>query len=361
MHKLKQTSENRNMEGQEQHLPQGSTILGGRYRLLQLLYQRPRLNLYLGQRISSPQLGGRDNTYRGKEQGPVVAIRELVLTNLPFHVRKQIEQAAHQEFVSPMALSFPRLVNPGDRLFIEGERHYLVMQLSETRTERYSTPITLAELLRQPEWPSWLDTTMALTWGVQLCRIVARLHRRGVISGDLDPNTVLVDGKGVAAWSPVLLASWPPPTQFWPVSATVSSKTEQCDQIFPIAMKTTNNAFVAPEVIQGGCDERSDVYSLGALLYLLCTHYAPAAAMRRGYAELVGAYVGCQGTGSANDARSYGSDPLYSSEGLALIPPRLLNRELPPALEDVLLRALAFDPSERYPSAFALAEALENL
>ena len=343
MHKLEQRGEYRNVARQDQHIPQGSTI-GGHYRLLYLLHQRPRLNLYLGRRISPLQRHGGYSSYHGKEQGPLVAIRELVLTNLPSQVRTQVEQAAFEEFVSPMAAGLPRLANSGDRVFVEDERHYLVVQLSETKGEYYSTPMMLAELLLQPRWPSWLDTVMALAWGVQLCRSVARLHRLGVVLGDLDPGTILVSGKGETTRSSVLLASWPPPPLFWPAASTELSAVAQYQQVFPIAIMDIDNVFLAPEMMVGVCDERADVYSLGALLYLLCTHYAPAGALRRQYAAL-----------------SDHADRLYWSEGMALIPPRLLNNRLPSTLERVLLRALALDPAQRYPSAFALVEALESL
>ena len=343
MYELEQIGEYRNVAGQDQHIPQGSTILGGHYRLLYLLHQRPRLNLYLGRRISPLQRHEGYSSYHGNEQGPLVAIRELVLTNLPSQVRTQVEQAAFEEFVSPMAPGLPRLANSGDRMFVENERHYLVVQLSETKGEHCSTPMMLAELLLQPQWPSWLDTVTALAWGVQLCRSVARLHRLGVVLGDLDAGTILLSGKGEVTWSPVLLASWPPPPLFWPASSTGLSAAAQYQQIFPIAVNT-DNVFMAPEMMAGVCDERADVYSLGALLYLLCTHYAPAAALRRQYAAL-----------------SDRADRLYWSEGMTLIPPHLLNNRLPSTLERVLLHALALDPAQRYPSAFALVEALESL
>ena len=342
MHKLEQRGEYRNVAGQDQHVPQGSTILGGRYRLLYLLHQRPRLNLYLGRRISPLQGHQGYSSYHDKE--PLVAIRELVLTSLPRRVRAQVEQAAFEEFVSPMAPGLPRLANSGDRMFVEDERHYRVVQLKETKGEHGSTPMMLAEWLLQPQWPSWLDTVTALAWGVQLCRSVARLHRLGVVLGDLDPGTILVSGKGEGTRSPVLLASWPPPPLFWPAASTELSAVAQYQQIFPIALIDIDNVFMAPEMMAGMCDERADVYSLGALLYLLCTHYAPAGALRRQYATM-----------------SDYADLPYRSESMALIPSHLLNNRLPSTLERVLLRALALDPAERYPSAFALVEALESL
>src|SRR6202022_1223556 len=145
--------------------------------------------------------------------------------------------------------------------------------------------VTLAELLlSQRQWPAWLDLEIALEWGMQMCRIVARLHRFGTILGDLDPSTILVDSEGAAQWAPVLLVSWPPPPQFWPASASPPAglpAAERHARIFPAAHLSANKAFAAPEMLNGVCDQRSDVYSMGALLYLLLTRYAPASAASR--------------------------------------------------------------------------------
>ena len=324
-------------------LPEGSTIIGGQYRLVELLHQRPRVNLYLGRRLSQ-----RHGIVPQDE--PLVAIRELVLTDLSPQLSKQIEQAAFEEFVSPTAPGIPRLPGAIERTGSEGNRHYLVMQLRHVGTEQRSFFITLAELLRsQHQWPLWLNMETALSWGIQLCRMVARLHRAGIVLGDLDPTTVLVDREGTAEWAPVLLVCWPPAPQFWPKTSMQRLAAEQYARIFPIAKSSTTNTFAAPETLKGVGDERSDVYSLGAILYLLLTGYAPTSALLR---------QRCSAMSNFSHAEPGGSALLESIE---LIPPHLLNGRLPTALENIVVCALDLDPAARYDSVFSLAEALEAM
>jgi hypothetical protein len=322
-------------------LPSGTTILAGQYRLLELLHQRPRVNLYLGRRL--PRTDATKQQLEAQES--LVVIRELVLLGLPRSLQKQVEQAAFEEFVSPAMFGSLRLPGAGDRVRVEGERHYLVMQLrgvhsgkegknGNSREKEWPTvAVTLTELLlNRRQWPLWLDMETALNWGVQLCRIVARLHRLGLVPGDLDPNTVLVDEHGPADWPPVLLVSWPPAPQFWRQLSTQSAVITPWLQIFPLATTLATSAFAAPETLEGKCDERSDIYSLGAILYLLLTRYAPIAAQQRRH-----------------------------TEGIELIPPRLFNAQIPVSLEQVLLCALSLVPDQRYPTVFALIEALERI
>ncbi|MHB8596985.1 MAG: serine/threonine protein kinase [Ktedonobacteraceae bacterium] len=319
-------------------LPSGTTILDGQYRLLELLHQRPRVNLYLGRRLPRTEM----TKQQLEAQESLVVIRELVLLGLPRQFQKQVEQAAFEEFVSPAMFGSLRLPGAGDRVRIEGERHYLVMQLrgahsgknGNSREKEWQTvAVTLTELLlNRRQWPLWLDMETALNWGIQLCRIVARLHRLGLVPGDLDPNTVLVDEHGPAEWPPVLLVSWPPAPQFWCESSTQSDVITPWLQIFPLATTLATSAFAAPETLEGRCDERSDVYSLGAILYLLLTRYAPIAARQRRH-----------------------------TAGIELIPPRLFNAQIPVPLEQVMLCALSLAPEQRYPTVFALIEALERI
>ncbi|HKF39225.1 MAG TPA: hypothetical protein VKB35_20180, partial [Ktedonobacteraceae bacterium] len=280
-------------------------------RLVQLLHCRPRLHLYLAQRIT--------------DQSPLVAIRELVLTGLSPELRRQIERAAFEEFASPLLLGSPHLPGAGDRVCSENERHYLVMQLRPARGQRSAIAVTLAGLLlQQSRWPSWLDIEAAVEGVRRLSRVVARLHRMGAVLGDLNPGTVLVDAESVAEWAPVMLISWPPPSQFWPTSDPLNRALP--GRVFPIARNSPDDAFTAPETLNGKYDERSDVYSLGAILYLLLTRYTPAPASLR-----------------------------------ELLPPHLFNYRISAELEQVVMRALSLDAAGRYPSVYALLEALESI
>ncbi len=352
-----QTSEEEEELLEEEPLEEGESILGGRYRIEQLLYKRPRLRLYLARRLSL-EPASEEELEQG-EREPLVAIRELILTSLSPSVREQVEKAAFEEFVSPIVPGPSKLSTDGDRAWAKEERHYLVMQLHDKKSGPYADVITLAELLLgHKEWPTWLNEEIALSWGARLCRIVARLHRVGVVLGDLDLATILVSSAGESPWAPILLASWPPPPQFWPSEAADADVIQQQRQVFPIAKGTQWNGFVAPEMLNGICDERSDVYSLGAILYLLLTHYAPVAATHR--LQVVAERKPVEEEDKNGMYMSVEHCPvLGSGEALELILPRLLYHHIPATVEQILLRALELDPALRYPSMFALVEALE--
>jgi serine/threonine protein kinase len=310
-------------------LSAGSRILEGRYMLLRLLYTRPRVNLYLGWRL--PREGG--NQQQDRQRG-LVAVRELVLDGLPAGARARVEQAAWEEFLSPGVVSALRLPATGatERLWtgVEQGRHYLVMRLFESQAAG-SVVMPLADLLQRPRWPRWLETRVAVAWTIQLARVVARLHHQGTIPVDLDPSTIMIDASDratKAAWSPLLLACWPPSPCFW-------SKRESVQAYFPLRFRR-ENVFAAPELLSRLYDERADVYALGAMLYLLLTGRAPVSATRR---------------------------LLYArkqSDGLELASPRFFCPALSPALEDIVLHTLALEPHKRYPSVFTLVEALEE-
>jgi serine/threonine-protein kinase len=88
--------------------------------------------------------------------------------------------------------------------------------------------------------------------------------------------------------------------------------------------------YMAPEQVKGQRgDERTDIYSLGAILYEMVTGHLPF--------EGENAYM-------VMNARLV-SDP---------IAPRTHNASLRPEIEEIILHAMARDPSDRYPSATAM-------
>ena len=329
----------------------GTPVCQGRYRLVQLLHSRPRVHLYLARRVT-------DDPMVGKSTQPLVAIRELVLNGLSSELRQCIECAAFEEFAAPQLFGIPHLPGVGDRVYREHERHYLVMQARQTRG---SAPACAELLSEQPRGSTGPDISTALNWGIRLCQTVVRLHGMQNVLGELTPDMLLVDREGSATWAPILLASWPPAPSFWPGT----SQGEEYHQVFPTRYEHENasvangeQVFAAPEIHEGLRDERSDVYALGAILYLLFTGSAPPAASTR----LQNVTRPADPTrGARNRQRPRRAVEHRSDQEQTLTPPHLLNKRISPLLEQILLRALALNPEQRFTSAQDLAEALEGM
>lgn len=416
----------------EENERQKQTLLNGRYRITKKLTSRPHLTLYLGRRVSQRAIGESQshNAKLAVQQEPLVAIRELVLSDFSPMIRAQIEAAAVEEFAAPAVFSSSHLPNTGDRIWREDDRIYLVLQLntpyaasisstlhtsSSTISEAFSEPVTLDRLLLDSSaWPKWLDMRTALEWGIQLCRMVARLHHQGVVLGNLNPCTILVYAREEmseheqAMWSPLLLPCWPPAPCYWQ-GGSGKSHTYQMfaahdyATAFPIGRNGREDAFTSPEMLyesRNEVTERADIYSLGAILYLLLTHYAPICAATRAVSEQYNSSstfdtprggmlyqpltysistpaVHLGGTRTRFERRrqthhsrlSRGASSIYNlyeeqaseEQGLELLDPRMLNSNVSIELAEIVMRALELEPDKRFPSVFTMVEALEAM
>jgi serine/threonine protein kinase len=123
----------------------------------------------------------------------------------------------------------------------DGSPEYMVFE--------YLSGGTLAEYLRKTGERSLHDI---LRLGRQLCRGLAHLHNRGLIHRDVSPQNVWFDERHEAH-----LGDFD--------SAIPASGAEDLRPI-------TTNSYAAPEERKGGIvDERSDLYSLGGILYVAAT------------------------------------------------------------------------------------------
>ncbi|RZV49710.1 MAG: serine/threonine protein kinase, partial [Deltaproteobacteria bacterium] len=141
----------------------------------------------------------------------------------------------------------------------------------------------------------------------------------GVVHRDVSPGNILVSWEGEVKVADFGIAK----------SALRSRETtgEQVKGKLP---------YIAPEQLrQSGVDRRTDIYSLGAVMYEALTDR-----------WLV----------DANDSEEAIRDILRGR----FPKPREINPEIPEAVEAIVLRALSTDPSARYPSAAAMRQELER-
>lgn len=158
---------------------------------------------------------------------------------------------------------------------------------------------------------------IVLAWMERLCRSIEALHTHSIVLGNLDPSVLILNNRDyVDAQPPALMISWLPAalTTLLPPS--------------PPAM-TFTSYFSAPEALLGQAETRSDVYSLGAILYFLLTGTPPDEPARRTQQRM----------------RS----------------PREINSSISSSIEEIVMRALALERSARFPSPEAMAEVLSDL
>ena len=171
-----------------------------------------------------------------------------------------------------------------------------------------------------------------------VCMAIEFAHSRDVLHRDIKPSNIMLGEFGET-----LVVDWglaKSVKESSPQSASRSS-IESPDTNGSMPQFTQDGAvigtigYMSPEQAAGSQDEvnkLSDVFCLGSTLYALLTGHGP-------YSK---------------------SAQLEDVKQGVFVRPRKINRMVPRSLEAICLKAMETDPKERYPSARALAEDLEN-
>jgi serine/threonine protein kinase/WD40 repeat protein len=188
-----------------------------------------------------------------------------------------------------------------------------------------SSPRFVVSLTEVPEDPIALDPSSGQAhWeavarlGLQAARGLAHAHQHGVLHRDVKPSNLLLCRQGR-----VYL------TDFGVARAAAHPDLTTTDELAG-ALR-----FIAPERFYRWCDPRSDIYSLGLVLYEFVT-------LRRAY--------DAPDRGRLIQAILHDDPPR----------PRRLDRSIPRGLETIVLKCIEKEPGHRYPSAEALACDLER-
>lgn len=188
-----------------------------------------------------------------------------------------------------------------------GSLLYLVMP--------YVSGGSLQDVLRRTPLP----IGEVVTYGSQMADALDYAHQRNVVHRDVKPANMLLHADGRVMLSDFGLAK-----------ILISGSRSNIARGRPDA---GTPEYMAPEQIEGRTDERADIYGLGVVLYLLLTGHLP---------------FGGSSSNAVMEAHLY------------RVPeqPRLLNPAITPAMETVILRAMAKRPEERFQRAGDLGAAL---
>ena len=230
----------------------------------------------------------------------VKILRDELARDDEFRARFQTEAQA------VAMLSHPNIVSVYDVSHTEGVE-YIVMELIDG--------VTLMQYMQRRGALSWKE---AAHFSSQIAKALEHAHSKGIVHRDIKPQNIMIllDGS-------IKVADFG-------IAALESTQDQRSDQ-------TVGSVhYIAPEQARGETpDTRSDIYSLGVVMYEMLTGQMPY------------------------DGETAEQIALKHIAGVA-VPPRQLNPDIPEELERITLKAMNADIRERYQSASELLTDLED-
>ena len=261
---------------------------------IRVLNGRYELESRLGEGGMATVFGGSDRLL-----GRKVAVKVL---SRHYARDKTFVERFRREAQAAAGLNHPNVVSVFDTGSDNGV-HYIVMEHVDGRT--------LADVLRQE---GALPPDRAAEIAVHVCRALSSAHEKRMVHRDVKPGNVLLTPDGTVKVTDFGIARIPSGE---PLTATGS------------VMGTAS--YLSPEQATGGrIDARSDIYSLGCVLYEMLTGKPPF------------------------DGKSAVSIA-YKHVGEEPTAPSAVNPAVPAGLEAVVAKAMAKDPADRYQSADEMA------
>ena len=196
-------------------------------------------------------------------------------------------------------------------------RTYELLRFGETAAiaMEYVEGESLRTILRRP---AGVSLRSGLEWVRQICSALAEAHARGVVHRDLKPENILIDRKGQAK------------VMDFGIARSLESDATRTGTLIGTP------AYMSPEQVEGKPpDARSDIYSLGLILYEMFTGECPFRADTPVAAAL---------------KRLHEAPP----------PARTIEPDLPERIDRALQRCLDKDPKKRFQSVAELEAALQR-
>ena len=268
-----------------------SKLLAGRYELIEKIGE-----------------GGMAVVYKAKDRllNRYVAIKIL---RPEFTKDEQFVANFKRESQAAAGLQHPNIVAVYD-VGKTGSINYIVMELIDGRP--------LSDIIEEK---APLDYKLVIDISQQICAALAHAHKNGIIHRDVKPHNIMITTDGIAKL-----------TDFG-IARAVSNSTIVADTSKIIG----SVHYFSPEQARGSfVDERSDIYSLGIVMYEMLTGKVPF-----------------DGDNPVEVALKHINEDI--------IPPTKLNKSVPPNLEKLVMKATDKFQTNRYKSAEEMLEDLKNI
>ena len=214
----------------------------------------------------------------------------------------------HSESQAVAMLSHPNIVSVYDvSTSVSLEADYIVMELIEG--------ISLKQYMEKKQFLNWKET---LHFAIQIAKALQHAHSRGIVHRDIKPHNIMVLKNGSVKV-----------TDFG-----IARLMSQGNTLTKEALGSVH--YISPEQAKGGrVDDRSDIYSLGVVMYEMMCGRPPY------------------------DGDSPVAVAIQHINGGAPMP-STINANIPGGLEQIIMKAMANEPAGRYSSATQMLQDMDE-